>query len=78
MSGQRSNTTEIACESAAYVIITALNVACEGHVFPGKTFKRIAILRFYRENILTKPRACVMIFPASDKCSFAAIIYLGV
>ena len=47
-------------------------------IINGKRLFKNAILRFYQENILTKPRVCVMIFSASDKCSFAAIKYLGV
>jgi hypothetical protein len=70
---QRSQTTENACEQCGIVYHTEVTCRTRNERLSGQNLlKRIAFPRFYRENILTKARACVIIFSASDTRSFAA------
>jgi len=77
--GQWSKTTENACEQCGIVYHNRFNCrVLKLYVSRQNLLKRIAIPRFYQENILTKARGCVIIISASDTRSFAATLYLGV
>ena len=79
VSEQRSKTTENACVKCGIVYHNGFTTRTRNARLSGKNLlKRIAIPRFYQENILTNTRVCVIIFSASDTRSFAAITYLGV
>jgi len=76
---QRSKTTENACKKCGIVYHNSFTTRTRNTRLSGQNLlKRLAILRFYQENILTKARGCVIIISASDTRSFAAAIHLGV
>jgi len=76
---QRSKTTENACEQCGIVYHNSCTTRTRDARLSGQNLlKRIAILRFYQENVLTKARVCAIIIPASDTRSFAVTTYLGV
>ena len=76
---QWSQTTENACVKCGIVYHNSFTFRVRKLYVSGQILlKRHAFLRFYQENILTKARACVIIFSASDTRSFAVMMYLGV